>query len=103
MTSILVVDDDVALCDSLDTLLTLHGFRVLISHQSMDALHKPEMISGRDFAGPCSARRYGWAISLFVLVREITAAPVIMLTGWGQMWTRLFHWNQVQIFIFQNI
>lgn len=79
--TILIIDDDIDLCKSLQKLLAQHGFKTILAHHSKDIeeiiksnqidLILLDIILPGDFDG----------IAVCKQLRQITAAPIIMLTG----------------------
>lgn len=79
--TILLIDDDVDLCESIKNLLAQHGFKTLITHNShqIEGLLKNNPIDlilldiilpgGKD------------GIAICKLIRHLTNAPIIMLSG----------------------
>ncbi len=83
MTVILVVDDDVAFCESIRELLTQYGFYVFTAHHSAGALQKvrcdkPNLIL-LDLVLPGDLD----GISICRAIRAISSAPIMMLTAIG--------------------
>jgi two-component system OmpR family response regulator len=79
--TLLLIDDDIDLCESIKKLLVQHGFHVLLAHnsQNIESLIKENNIDLvlLDIILPGSKD----GIALCKLIRELTTAPIIMLTG----------------------
>lgn len=79
--TILLIDDDKDLCETIGNLLTSHGFNTLFSYDSknIETILKENVIDLilLDIILPGSQD----GIALCKLIRQITSAPIIMLTG----------------------
>lgn len=88
MSSILVVDDEKAVCDLLKMYLEKEGFEVMVAHDGEEALKKvehnhPSLIL-LDLMLP---KKDGWTVCREI--RKISDVPIIMLTARGEEFDRI--------------
>ncbi|NSW76401.1 MAG: response regulator transcription factor [Candidatus Atribacteria bacterium] len=88
MSSILVVDDEKAVCDLLKMYLEKEGFEVMVAHDGEEALkkvehHHPSLIL-LDLMLP---KKDGWTVCREI--RKISDVPIIMLTARGEEFDRI--------------
>ncbi|MCX7667359.1 MAG: response regulator transcription factor [Atribacterota bacterium] len=88
MSSILVVDDEKAVCDLLKMYLEKEGFEVTVAHDGEEALKKvqhehPSLIL-LDLMLP---KKDGWTVCREI--RKISNVPIIMLTARGEEFDRI--------------
>lgn len=88
MNSILVVDDEKAVCDLLKMYLEKEGFEVMVAHDGEEALkkvehHHPSLIL-LDLMLP---KKDGWTVCREI--RKISDVPIIMLTARGEEFDRI--------------
>lgn len=79
--TILLIDDDIDLCHSIEKLLSQHGFKVIITHDSenIDMLLKNNQIDLILLDIIIPGNKDG--IALCKLIRQVSKSPIIMLTG----------------------
>lgn len=88
--TLLVIDDNPAICDALHTLFSLHGYHVVSAHSPERALTlltsaKPDLVlQDMNFATGVVDGEQGK--SLFYQIRQLSPdIPVILMTSWAQL------------------